>query len=186
MIVVLGFVPVLSLFPSSIGGSSGGGSSPPPPPSPSPDPSGGGGSGSGTSHVLWLQLAWHAGNGLVMMGILGLLGSLVLCVLSAMGYRGILPPDIFPACWLCLDVNTAPALNWVPFAECGAAGGECGAAFLVVLLVVMLVIGIMAAAYMLYALLWVLLQLGLDKAQYMVENVQKESTASAAGATTQQ
>jgi hypothetical protein len=163
LIAVLGFVPVLGLLPSSKG--SGGSDSPSP-----------GGGDSSSTHSLWLSVSYHIANGLVMMGIVGLLVSMVLGIMRACGYTGliILPDPFCPACLWCLDINGGPGLGWAPFVECSGAAGECGLALLVILVVVMLIVGITTAAYMLYAVLWALVQRGLDKAQSMVENVQQE------------
>jgi hypothetical protein len=68
-------------------------------------------------------------------------------------------------------------LGWAPFVECGSAG-ECGLAALVVVAVLMLMLGVVMAAYMLYGLLWMLVQAGLNRAQHMVENVQQEDQSS--------
>lgn len=172
LIASLGCVPVLSSFSSSKAGSSGGGSGGG---GDSPAPGGGGSGGSSTPQPMWLQVSLHIANGLVMMGIVGIAMSVVLGVLRACGYTGMafLPDAFCPGCVWCLDLNGGPGLGWAPFIDCGAAG-ECGLALLVILVVVMLVVGIMAAAYMLYAVLWALVQRGLDTAQSMVENVQQE------------
>jgi len=167
LIAGLGCVPVLSYSPSSKAGSGGGGGS--------PAPGGGGSGGSSSPQPMWMLVSLHIANGLVMMGIVGIAMSVVLGVLRACGFTGMafLPDAFCPGCLWCLDLNGGPGLGWAPFVECGAAG-ECGLALLVILVVVMLVVGIMAAAYMLYAVLWALVQRGLDTAQSMVENVQHE------------
>lgn len=182
LIAVLGFIPVLNLLPSSkassgdSGSGSGGGGI-----SPSPAPGGGGGGGGGGSgsvvpQPMWVLVSLHIANGLIMMGVVGLFVSMALGILRAVGcYTGlwVLPESFCPACFWCLDLSGGPGIGWAPFVECGAAG-ECGIALVVILVVVMLIVGITAAAYMLYALLWALVQRGLDKAQHMVENVQQE------------
>jgi hypothetical protein len=55
-----------------------------------------------------------------------------------------------------------------------ASGGECCIAFGAVLAVMMLVVGLVIAAYMLYIVIWLLVQSGLNRAQSMVENVQQD------------
>lgn len=168
LIAVLGFVPVLGLLPSSKSSGDSGGSG-----GSSPAPAGDDSSG---AQPLWMRVAFHIANGLIMMGVVGLAVSMVLGVLRACGYTGLvfMPDPFCPACLWCLDLNGGPGLGWAPFVECSGAAGECGLALLVILVVVMLIVGITAAAYMLYAVLWALVQQGLDKAQAMVENVQQE------------
>jgi hypothetical protein len=69
-----------------------------------------------------------------------------------------------------LNGNGAPLLG-----EClAASGGECCIAFGAVIAVMMLVVGIIIAAYMLYIVIWLLVQSGLNRAQSMVENVQQD------------
>jgi hypothetical protein len=171
LIAVLGFVPVLGLLPSGKGSSSGGGGDTPAPPG-----GGGGDSGGSSTQPAWVLVSYHVANGLITMGILGLLVSMLFGILRACGYTGlfIMPDPFCPACLWCLDLNGGPGIGWAPFIECSGAAGECGLALLVVLVVVMLIVGITAAAYMLYAVMWALVQQGLDKAQSMVENVQQE------------
>lgn len=172
LIAVLGFVPVLGLLPSGKGSSSGGGSGG----GDTPAPPGGGGSSGSSTQPAWVLVSYHVANGLITMGILGLLVSMLFGILRACGYTGlfIMPDPFCPACLWCLDLNGGPGIGWAPFIECSGAAGECGLALLVVLVVVMLIVGITAAAYMLYAVMWALVQQGLDKAQSMVENVQQE------------
>lgn len=167
LIAVLGYVPVLGLLPSRGSGSSSGGDTPAP---------GGGGGSSSSMQPAWLLVLYHVVNGLITMGLFGLLVSMMFGIMRACGYTGFLiMPDAFcPGCLWCLDLSGGPGLGWAPFVECTGAAGECGLALLVVLVVVMLVVGITTAAYMLYAVLWALVQQGLDKAQSMVENVQQE------------
>lgn len=172
LIAVLGYVPMLGLLPGGKGGSGSSGGV-------APAPGGGdsgGGSSSDSTQAMWVLVSYHVANGLITMGVLGLLVSMVLGILRACGYTGLvfMPDPFCPACLWCLDLNGGPGLGWAPFVECSGAAGECGLALLVVLVVVMLIVGITAAAYMLYAVLWALVQQGLDKAQSMVENVKQE------------
>jgi hypothetical protein len=171
LIAGLGCVPVLSLFSSSKG-SSGGGDSGGSGSSPAPA---GGGSETPSSSSTWVLVLIHITNGLIMMGVVGLTVSMLMGILRACGYTGLvfMPDPFCPGCLWCMDLNGGPGLGWAPFVECSGAG-ECGLVLLAILVVVMLIVGITAAMYMLYAVLWALVQQGLDKAQSMVENVQPE------------
>jgi hypothetical protein len=127
---------------------------------------------------MWALASLHVANGLVMIGLLGLLLFVVLAVLRCCGVTVPVGGDL-ALCGACAAPDCG-GFGFLPFYECGAAG-ECGVAFLGVLAVVALVLGIVMAAYTLYALLLSLLQQGLDKAQYMVENVQQDQEAAAGG-----
>lgn len=145
-IIVLGFIPVTnSFFPNSSSSSTG-------------------------SYTA--KIAIHIINGVILMGLMGLVLSLMLQLGRAFGLPALalLPEPWCPSCIWCMQEG---GLGWAPFIECGTAG-ECGLALLVVVAVVMLVVGVVMAAYMLYGLLWLLVQTGLNRAQRMVENVQHE------------
>lgn len=106
------------------------------------------------------------------MGILGLLLSIMVHLGRAFGPSAfaLFPDPWCPSCMVCMQEG---GLGWAPFIECGSAG-ECGVALLAVVAVVMLMLGVVMAAYMLYGMLWMLVRAGLNRAQHMVENVQQD------------
>lgn len=151
-ITVLGFIPLTNSFFSNSSSSSTGGSS--------------------SSRSSASIVSIHVANGIILMGIMGLVLSMMVHLGRAFGLPALaLFPDPWcPSCMVCMQEG---GLGWAPFVECGSAG-ECGVALLVVVAVVMLMLGVVMAAYMLYGLLWMLVQAGLNRAQHMVENVQHE------------
>lgn len=164
-ISVLGFVPITNRMFTIGSSSSGTGSSPAP----------GGDSGSSIRGMSVPYTVIHILNGVVMLGVVGLLMGILLLFGRACGIPAValFPDSLWCPCVWCLELNG----NGVPIlGECAAAsGGECCIALGAVLTVVMLVVGVMMAAYMLYFVLWLLVQTGLSRAQHMVENVQQES-----------
>jgi hypothetical protein len=120
----------------------------------------------------------HTFNGLILMALLGLMLSLMMKVGRAFGLPALaLLPDPWSstgACLWCMDVHGGLS----PFVQCSSGAGECGIAVLVIMTVLMLMLGLVLAAYLLYGLLWVLVQAGLSKAQQLVENVQLDGKGS--------
>jgi hypothetical protein len=116
----------------------------------------------------------HTFNGLILMALLGLMLSLMMKVGRAFGLPALaLLPDPWSstgACLWCMDLHGGLS----PFVQCSSGAGECGIAVLVIMTVLMLMLGLVLAAYLLYGVLWVLVQAGLNKAQQMVENVQQD------------
>uniref|UniRef100_A0A383VTN4 RING-CH-type domain-containing protein n=1 Tax=Tetradesmus obliquus TaxID=3088 RepID=A0A383VTN4_TETOB len=114
----------------------------------------------------------HTFNGLILMALLGLMLSLMMKVGRAFGLPALaLLPDPWSstgACLWCMDLHGGLS----PFVTCSSGAGECGLAVLVIMSVLMLMLGLVLAAYLLYGVLWVLVQAGLSKAQQLVENVQ--------------
>lgn len=133
-------------------------------------------SSSSSSSISAAKVTIHIGNGVIMMGIMGLVLSLMLQLGRAFGLPALalLPDPWCPSCIWCMQEG---GLGWAPFIECGTAG-ECGIALLVMVAIVMLVVGVVMAAYMLYGVLWLMVQAGLSRAQRMVENVQQEEQPS--------
>jgi hypothetical protein len=116
----------------------------------------------------------HTFNGLILMALLGLMLSLMMKVGRAFGLPALaLLPDPWSstgACLWCMDMHGGLS----PFVQCSSGAGDCGIAVLVIMTVLMLMLGLVLAAYLLYGVLWVLVQAGLNKAQQMVENVQQD------------
>eukprot|EP00775_Hariotina_reticulata_P011541 gene11541-11684_t len=181
-IAVLGFVPLLNGWSNSSSSSA------------SSSASGGGGSGAGGGHtpgggtdpappsssssgpLLHVNIiVVHIANGVLMLGVVGLVLSILIAVGKACGVPGVLllPEPWCPSCMLCLDGTSGAGLNWAPLLECSTIG-ECGVVMFGVFAVVLLVVGVVTACYMLYGVLWLLVQAGLGQAQQMVENVQQE------------
>lgn len=159
-IALLGFVPLTNTWAGSSSSSSGGGSS-----------SGGQPAGGGP---LLGPFMLHVVNGVIMLAICGLVLSAVLLVGQACGMPGLLllPDSTCPACWVCLDLHGGGGIGWAPLVECASAG-ECGIAMLAVLAVVMLAVGLLMSAYLVYGLLWLGVEAALGRAVRMVENVQQ-------------
>ncbi|KAF6263338.1 hypothetical protein COO60DRAFT_456323 [Scenedesmus sp. NREL 46B-D3] len=123
-------------------------------------------------------LVVHAFNGLILMALLGLMLSLMMKVGRAFGLPALaLLPDPWSstgACLWCMDVHGGLS----PFVQCSSGAGECGIAVIVIMTVLMLMLGLVLAAYLLYGMLWVLVHAGLSRAQQLVENVQQEGKGS--------
>lgn len=107
----------------------------------------------------------HILNGMVCLGILGLVGSIVAVCLGLCGHRGMQHMFFCPGMCQCYDM---PLLM-------GGGAAECG----VVLLGIFVVVGFVVACAAVYRMLWYTLQSLLENAQYMVENVNKRPGSAA-------
>lgn len=128
---------------------------------------------------VWGPVATHVFNGVVGLGILGLLASLILGLMRAFG----------AAAWLAM-----PDAAWCPAAVCAdcsqtgglplcmelGGAGECGVAMAALLGLLLIAAGILASALLTWQLLLVASGAALERAQRMVENVGEAPAASPA------
>lgn len=173
LLAALGFIPFLD---SSLAGSSGRGGKP----SGGGGDSGGGGGGGASGDITSVvgKLGLHLLNGLVGLGLLGLVASAALGVARLLGHP---VPFALPDPWcpaaMCLDCGSQG--GGVLCLELGA--GECGIALAVVLGVALLAVGITASSLMLWQALLLGARAALAGAQHMVENVAPQLDSSGGG-----
>lgn len=126
--------------------------------------------GSGAKETYGPVLA-HLGNGIVGLGIMGIVLSLVLGIARACGAATLLwMPDPWCPTALCLDCQG----GGLPLCVDCMGAGECGMALAAFLAVLIVVLGVVASAMLTWSMLLMVTQLVLGKAQRMVENIGEE------------
>lgn len=101
--------------------------------------------------VPWVVL--HILNGVVVMGVLGVVLSVASIICRAAGITTFwcLPDAVVHSCCLCCSECSGPSLLW---GDLSMVGAECGLAFLSLLVVMTISVGFLMSCYMLYAILW--------------------------------